>query len=386
MAKEILCPYLSDCINTAVQNCSFPDELKKADVSSIFKLDDPSRKGNYRPISVLSAISKVYERIIGVQMDNHFATILSHLLSGFRQGYSTQHALFRAIESWKRCLDFKGIVGTNLMDLSKAYDCIPHDLLIAKLEAYGLDTCALKLVYSYLINRKQRVKVDSAYSNFQSISKGVPQGSVLGPLLFNIFINDLFFTDLESEICNFADDTTIYACGTSIDAVTIKLKDDLQKLLDWFKNNRMCANPEKFQMMVLGRNNDNSFILDIDGQQIKQSEQVKLLGVQIDNCLTFDAHVKELCQKINQKLCAFSRIRLFLNQEKAKMLLTSVVLSNFSYYPLIWLFCTKTANKDINRTNKLALRVLYGDYDSSFDQLLARAEALQSIKRTYKVL
>ena len=148
MAKEILCQYLTDCINTAVQNCSFPDELKKADVSSIFKQDDPSWKGNYRPISVLSAMSKVYERLIGVQMDSHFATILSHLLSGFRKGYSTQYTLFRAIESWKRCLDTKGIVGTILMDLSKAYDCIHHGLLIAKLEANGLDTCALKLIYT----------------------------------------------------------------------------------------------------------------------------------------------------------------------------------------------------------------------------------------------
>ena len=180
---------------------------------------------------------------------------------------------------------------------------IPHDLLIAKLEAYGLDTCALKLVYSYLTNRKQRVKVGSAYSTFQSISTGVPQGSVLGPLLFNIFINDLFFTDLESEICNFADDTTIYACDTSIDAVTIKLKDNLQKLPDWFKNNGMCANPAKFQMMFLGLKSDNSFILDISGQQVKQSEQVKLLGVQIDNSLTFDAHVKELCRNKPKIMC-----------------------------------------------------------------------------------
>ena len=146
MAKDILCPHLTDCINAAIQNYSFPDELKKTVVSSIFKQDDFSWKGNYRPISVLSALSKVYERIIGVQMDRHFATILSHLLSGFRQGYSTQLSLFRAIKSWKRCLDTKGIVGTILMDLSKAYDSIPHDLLIAKLEAYGLDTCALKLI------------------------------------------------------------------------------------------------------------------------------------------------------------------------------------------------------------------------------------------------
>ena len=218
------------------------------------------------------------------------------------------------------------------MDLSKAYDCIPHDLLIVKLEDYGFDTCALKLVYSYLANRKQRAKVGSAYSTSQNIS-GVPQGSVLGPLLFNIFINDLFLTDLESEMCNFADDTTIHACDTSIEAVTINLKDHLQKPLDWFKNNGMCVNPSKFQIMFLGLKNGNSFILYIDGQQMKQSEQVKLLGVQIDNSLIFDANAKELCRKINQKLCAFSRIRPFLNKEKAKMLLTSVVLSNSSYRP-----------------------------------------------------
>ena len=275
-------------------------------------------------------------------------------------------------ETWKRCLDINGIAGTILIDLSKAYDCIPHDLLIAKLEAYGFGKNALKLVYSYLTNRKQRVKVGSAYSTFQNISTGVPQGSVLGPLLFNIFINDMLYLDLESEICNFADDTTIYACDRVIDNVIVKLEEDLQKILDWFKENGMCANPAKFQIMFLGLNINNSLCLNIDGQRVKQSEHVKLLGVQIDNKLHFDKHVKELCQKINQKLCAFSRIRPFLNREKAKILLKSIVMSNFSYCPLIWMFCSKFANKEINRTNKRALRVLYEDYDSSFEQLLEK--------------
>ena len=346
----------------------------------------PCWKGNYRPISILAALSKIYERNMGVQMNSHFNGILSPLLSGFRQGYSTQHALFRATETWKRCLDINGIAGTILIDLSKAYDCIPHDLLIAKLEAYGFGKNALKLVYSYLTNRKQRVKVGSAYSTFQNISTGVPQGSVLGPLLFNIFINDMLYLDLESEICNFADDTTIYASDRVIDNVIVKLEEDLQKILDWFKENGMCANPAKFQIMFLGLNINNSLCLNIDGQRVKQSEHVKLLGVQIDNKLHFDKHVKELCQKINQKLCAFSRIRPFLNREKAKILLKSIVMSNFSYCPLIWMFCSKFANKEINRTNKRALRVLYEDYDSSFEQLLEKDGSITVHQKNLQIL
>ena len=137
MVKESICPYLTDCINAAIYNCTFPDELKKADVSAIFRKGIPSCKENYRPISILTAMSKIYERSMGVQMNSYFKGILSALLSGFRKGYSSQHALFRATETWKRCLDNNGIAGTILIDLSKAYDCIPHDLLIAKMEAYG---------------------------------------------------------------------------------------------------------------------------------------------------------------------------------------------------------------------------------------------------------
>ena len=150
----------------------------------------------------------------------------------------------------------------------------------------------------------------------------------------------------------------------------------MQKILDWFKENGICANPTKFQMMFLGLRINNSPFLNIDGQKVKQSEQVKLLGVQIDNKLHFDIHVKELCQKINLKLCALSRIRLFLNREKAKALLTSIVMSNFSYGPLIWMFCSKAANKEIYRTNKRALRVLYEDYDSSFELLLEKDRSI----------
>ena len=269
MAKESICPYLSDCINAAIYNCTFPDELKKADVSAIFQKGDPGCKGNYRPISILAARSNIYERNMGVQMNSYFNGILSALLSGFRQGYSTQHSLFRATETWKRCLDTNGTAGTILIDLSKAYDSIPHDFFVAKLEAYGFGKKELKLAYSYLSNQKLRVKVGSAYSTSQNISTGVPQGSVLGPLLFNISINDMLHLDLESEICNFADDTTIYTCDKSINTVIVKLEDDLQKLLGWFKENGMCANTGKFQTMLLRLKINNFLCLNIHGQKNK---------------------------------------------------------------------------------------------------------------------
>ena len=206
-------------------------------------------------------MSKIYERNMGVQMNSYFKGILSALLSGFRQGYSTQHALFHATETWKRFLDTNGIAGTILIDFSKAYDCIPHDLLIAKMEAYRFEKNALKLVYSYLTNWKQRVKVGSAYSTFQNIFNRCPTGVCSWPPTIQYFINYMFYLDLESEICNFADDTTLYACDKSIDTVIVKLEDDLQKILNWFKENGMCANPAKFQIMFLGLKINNLLCL-----------------------------------------------------------------------------------------------------------------------------
>ena len=220
-------------------------------------------------------------------------------------------------------------IGTILMELSKAYDCIPRDLLIAKIDAYGINRKALKLGYSYLKNRKQRVKTGSTFSSSKKISIGVPQVSVLGHLLFNIFINDLFFIEKESEICNFADDTTFYACETSIEAVMIRLEGDVYRLMKWFTDNGMKANPSKFQIMFLGRKDMSILCLNISGNLIPSSNQVKLLGANIDNSLEFEAHVKELCRKVNLKVNAFIRLRPCLGEQKSKLIFNSVIMSNF---------------------------------------------------------
>ena len=178
----------------------------------MYKKLDPSDNANYRPVSVLPLLSKVFERIIYDQLYEYLENFLNELLCGSRKAHFMQHALFRLIQKWQAELDSGSYVGTILMDLSKAYDCLSHDLLIAKLEAYGLDVGSLNFLLDYLSLRNHRAKVGSSYSKWSEICQGIPQGSILGPLLFSIFINDIFFFVEKSENCNFADDNAVYSC------------------------------------------------------------------------------------------------------------------------------------------------------------------------------
>ena len=155
----------------------------------------------------------------------------------FRKGYNTQQALVRFLEKTKLCIDVGGKVGAVMMDLSKAFDCLRHDLLIAKLHAYGFSHDALSLIYSYLHNRQQRVKVNGSFSSWKRLTLGVPQGSVLGPLLFNIYINDLLLSLNNTDVCNYADDTTLFACDIDTDNVVARLEIDSAHAIKWFSDN-----------------------------------------------------------------------------------------------------------------------------------------------------
>ena len=262
------------------------------------------------------------------------------------------------------------------MDLSKAYDCIPHDLLIAKLAAYGLSEQGLKFMYSYLNGRKHRVKVNDSLSEWLDMKLGVPQGSILGPLLFNIFINDIFFFIIASGICNFADDNSLHASGTSLEIVITKLKIDIKNILEWFRFNSMAANPGKFQIMFLGLNENTSINFDIGDISISSTNHVKLLGVTIDNKLDFSKHIEAICKQASQKTSAILRIRNYLSIDKASKLVQAFILSRFFYCPLIWMFCNRKCSELINRTHKRALRTLLFDFNLNFDELLKKTGQL----------
>ena len=376
--KHIINDPIRDLINDMISNKVFPNSGKIAHVTPAFKpdKDDRNEKSNFRPLSGLGTFSKILERYlhnkISIQVD-HF---LSMFISAYRKKHSTNHVLIRLIETWKLKMDSNKVVGAVLMDLSKAFDCIPHDLLIAKMHAYGFDEDSLILFFSYLKDRKQAVKVNNTLSSFMTLVSGVPQGSILGPLLFNIFINDIVFFLERSDLGNYADDNTITAWENSIKELINTLQNESNIAIDWFRENQMIVNPDKFQVIIFhkqGKTIEDNYTLSFGQYQIPSKNSVSLLGIEIDNKLSFKNYICSLIRKAAGQLNYLISKKNLLTQECKLLLIDSFLLANFNYCPLVWLFCNKALKQKQENIQKRALRFLYEDYESDYDTLLQRA-------------
>ena len=305
-------------------------------------------KKNYRPVSILNSISKLFEKLIQQQLNPFFDQKLSKYLCGYRKRNSTQYALLNLIESWKKYRENNGYSAAVLMDLSKAFDTINHDLLLAKLHAYGVSANALKLMMSYLQNRHQRTKINDSYSNWEELLTGVPQGSVLGPLLFNIYLNDLFYIVENTDICNFADDTTPHSSGYDLKQVMEDVEHDCSILVEWFRDNYLTLNADKCHLLVSGFKYEAMYA-SVGDALLWEKNSVKLLGLFIDSKLSFNNHVQIICKKVSQKLTATLKLVDILSVENRKILLETFFESQFSYCPLLWMFCRRKLNHKIIR-------------------------------------
>ena len=388
IASEHLEDPITSMINNSINKNRYCEDAKTAVIPPIFKKKDRTVKENYRPVSVLKVFSKIFEKHLKDTLQPHVDKILSRFISAYRKYYSTNHVLISVLEGWKKQLDSGKFVGTVLMDLSKAFDCVPHDLLIAKLWAYGFDDNALTFFYSYLKRRKQCVKINNFFSSFQVLLSGVPQGSILGPILFNIFINDLYLWIQNSDLANYADDNTISASANSIQDLLKILESESEIAIEWFEGNDMIANADKFQSMIInkcGRHNDLQK-LKIGDFEITSKESVELLGMKIDNKLNFNKHIGELCKKAAGQLNTICRYNKYIGFKEKKALTESFVQSNFNYCPLVWMFTSPKSTRKIERIQERALRLLIDDYHSSYSELLAKSKKQSVSIRMHQIL
>ena len=273
--------------------------------------------------------------------------------------------------------------GVLLTDLLKAFDCLSHEVLAAKLSAYGVHISAVRFIYDYLSNQKQRTKIENHYSSWRDLIFGVPQGSILGPLLFNIYLCDLFmFTD-NIDIASYADDTTPYVSGVTLDSTVKSLEKIADLLFTWFNYNQMKGNEDKCHVILSSQDNVH---VNIGTAQIENSKSQKLLGINIDSKLTFEDHINRICKKASAKLNALGRISYYMDPLKRRLLVNAFFTSQFNYCPLTWMFHSRKLNNKINRLHERCLRLIYSDRGSSYEELVDKDNSVPIYQKNLQKL
>jgi len=386
---DVISPVLTKIINISFSTGTYPNLLKTVKVIPIYKnKGSPHEVNNFRPISLLSNIDKVYEKIVYSRLitflDKH--KVITKKQFGFRNKHSTNHALISLTENIRKQLDSGNFSCGIFIDFQKAFDTVDHQILLSKLQHHGIRGIANSWFKSYLTNRKQFVIISGKKSTELNISHGVPQGSVLGPLLFLIYINDLLNAISYSQVFHFADDTSLLCSGPSLKAIKKRVNIDLKLLCKWLNANKIALNVAKTEV-ILFRHPNKSINYDVrlklNGKKLTFSPSVRYLGITIDSHLNWSFHIKNLATKLSRSNGAISKLRHYVPQNILLSVYYSLFFSHTSYASQVWSQAQNIYTNRILKLQKTAVRLItFSDFNEHSKPLLKQLDMLDIFDAT----
>ena len=364
IAARLIAPSFAFVCNLSLRQGVVPLDFKLARVTPIYKgKGNKSEYTNHRPISVVSHLGKILEKAVKHQLVAFLTqhSLLSQYQMAYINGRSTQSALNFLINSWLKNIDSGMFTTACLIDLSKCFDCIHHKILFQKLKNIGITDTEFDWFCSYLYNRKQVVYFNNELSPEINLNIGIPQGTVLGPILFLIYMNELTSILPKNSCVMYADDITIYSSATTLTSSAFNLQNIINTTVNWINENGLNINVEKSNCIIIGSKDktvNRKINLTINGNIIKQITEVKLLGLYIDDNLTWKSHCDFLSKKISQKLGLFKRLRTFLPLHVISNLYFPLIQSLIDYGITLWGNCAKSYLSLIQKLQNRTARII----------------------------